>query len=79
MLTLFTAKLAGAVRSKTVWFNAVLLAMLEYLPTLLNQLDAVLPQLQPYLGADTYKHVTLFMVLGNLYLRFHTKLPLEGK
>lgn len=77
--TLFLAKLAGAIRSKTIWLNAVLLALLDQLPNLLGQVGAALPELQPYLGPTLYRNVALFLIFGNLYLRFRTKTPLEQK
>ncbi len=78
-LDLLVAKLIGAVRSKTIWLNALFLAFLDQLPNILGNLAQSLPALQPYLGDALYHNVTLFLILGNLYLRFKTKTPLETK
>ena len=75
----FVTKLAGAVRSKTIWFNTLFVVFLEQLPTIVGNLAVSLPELQPYLGADLYQKATLALVIGNLYLRFRTKKPLEMK
>lgn len=78
-LELLGAKLVGAVRSKTIWLNGLFLLFLDQLPNILGNLAQTLPTLQPYLGDALYRNVSLFLILGNLYLRFKTKTPLEVK
>lgn len=76
---LFLEKLRGAIRSKTIWLNAMFLVLLDQLPTLLGNLAVTLPEIQPYLGTELYRNASLILVLGNLYLRFRTHTPLEHK
>lgn len=76
---LLVAKLIGAVRSKTIWLNGLFLVFLDQLPNILGNLATSLPELQPYLGPVLYRNVSLFLIIGNLYLRFRTKTPLEVK
>jgi hypothetical protein len=76
---LLLEKAAGAVKSKTIWLNAIFLLLLDQLPNLLGQLSVVLPQVQPYIGTELYRNASLFLILGNVFLRFRTKTPLEQK
>lgn len=71
----FIAKLKNAWRSKTIWFNALMVA----LPSLLDQLSGVMPNLQPYMPANVFQAVTVSLIVGNVLLRFITRLPLEAK
>lgn len=73
------AQLLGAVHSKVVWFNAVMLALIDQLPTIAANLALVLPEVQPYIGPSLYKYAFLMNILINLYLRFKTKTALEAK
>lgn len=78
-IDLLLEKIAGAVKSKTIWLNAIFLLLLDQLPNLLGQLAVVLPQVQPYIGAELYRNASLFLIVGNVVLRFRTKTPLEQK
>ena len=62
-------------RSKTIWFNGVLLAILP----LTEMMQVALPQLQQFLPDNLYKTVGLATLIGNIVLRFFTKAPLEAK
>lgn len=64
-----------AYKSKVIWFNATLAALIPLLPELIN----AIPELQPYLPTDTYKTLTLLGLIGNIYLRFHTNTSLAQK
>lgn len=67
--------LDGARRSLTIWFNSVCLAVL---PALDYAKDAF-PQLQEFVGAETYKLMGLVIVGGNIVLRFRTDRSLGAK
>lgn len=69
------AKLNGATRSWTMWFNGVLLAALPLIDTLKD----TMPQLQPYVTPDVYKWMGLVVVIGNIILRFKTNAGLDEK
>ena len=68
-------KLRNAWRSRTIWFNAGLLAMLP----LFDMINAALPQLHEFLPDNVYKAVGMATVLANILLRFFTSTPLENK
>ena len=68
-------KIKNAWRSKTIWFNGLLLAALPLFELALS----LLPQIQEYLPENVYKIVGLVAVVGNALLRFSTKHPLEAK
>ena len=76
---LFLTKLRGAVRSKTIWFNALVVLALHNLPQIAAVLADQLPAMQPYLGPHLYQDAMLFVLVVNLYLRFKTSMPLEAK
>lgn len=78
-IVLMGGKLAGAIRSKTIWLNALFLVFLDKLPSILGNVAVSLPELQPYLGTVLYHNVALLLIIGNMYLRFRTKTPLESK
>lgn len=69
------AKVKGARRSFVIWFNALLLALLPVFEMAVSSL----PQLREYLPDNVYKWVGLFVVVGNILLRFKTSQPLEQK
>lgn len=69
------AKIRGALRSVTVWFNVMLLTLLPFHQDIL---DAI-PQIQPYLPDNLYKTVGLAAVMINLALRFKTTADLAAK
>ena len=71
----FVDKLSNIWRSKTIWFNAGLAALIPILPELIN----LIPQLEPYLPTDTYKTLTLVGLVGNVVLRFMTTKSLAQK
>ncbi len=67
--------LQGAFKSLTIWFNSLLLLALP----VAEYASSSLPQLQQYLGVETYKLVGLIVVTANILLRFKTKAPLSEK
>lgn len=71
----FLDKLVNIYRSKTIWFNATVAALIPLLPELIN----AIPELQTYLPTDTYKTLTLIGLVGNIYLRFKTNTSLANK
>lgn len=75
MKTTFLDKLRNAWRSKTVWFNGLLLLALAFS----DQILAALPGLQQYLPADLYQRIGMVAGIANLVLRFVTAHPLEAK
>ena len=68
-------KLKNAWRSRTIWFNAILLAALPVFELALQ----ILPQIQEFVPANVYKIVGVVAVVGNTVLRFLTQHPLEAK
>jgi hypothetical protein len=76
---MFLAKLKAAWRSKTVWFNLLLAAAWAGLPDLLVEMGQMLPTIRDYLPQNTYGTLVIVAAVGNTFLRFLTKLPLEAK
>jgi hypothetical protein len=68
-------KLRNAWRSKTIWFNTVLLSLLPIFEVALQ----LTPQIREFLPEDVYKVIGLVAVVGNTVLRFMTSKPLEAK
>ena len=79
MIANWLAQLRGALKSKVVWFNLIMAGLIDQIPYITQQLIEGLPDLQPYLGSETYKHAMGFVVLVNFLLRFRTKRPLAEK
>lgn len=67
--------LKGSLKSLTIWFNGILLALLP----IMEYLKDSLPQLQEWLGADLYRTVGLVVVIGNIALRYKTNKPVSEK
>lgn len=65
----------GVKRSLTIWFNALLLAALP----VFEITHSYLPELQAYLPDNVYKWMGIFVVVGNIALRFKTTKPLKEK
>lgn len=68
-------KLKGAMKSKTMWFNSLLIFAWGFLEVA----NDTLPILQQYLPEQIYKWVGLFVVVANMYLRTKTKISLGEK
>lgn len=68
-------KLKGTIKSKTMWFNSVLVFVWVFLEIT----NEMLPVLQQYLPEAIYKWVGLIVVLVNMYLRTKTKTSLGEK
>jgi len=68
-------KARNAWRSKTIWFNGILLAALPLFELALQ----VLPQVREFVPDDVYRMIGLVAVVGNAALRFMTTQPLEAK
>lgn len=69
------AKLKGAARSKTVWFNSIAGTLLMALP----EMKEALPALQAYITPDVYRWLILVVIVGNIWLRAITSTALEDK
>lgn len=68
-------RLKNVWRSKTIWFNTVLVPALSVGFTYLEQTQSML---QPYLG-DKYLYLIGFTVAGNFILRVITHTDLKDK
>lgn len=68
-------KVAGLRKSLTFYFNASFAAIVAVLPDLLN----AIPDLQPLVGPEVYKHLLIINILGNVLIRGRTSKPLEDK
>lgn len=75
MLSDLKAKLAGARKSLTIWFNGAAGTLIIAIPFVHDNL----PEIQQYLNADVYKGLATAVVAANLYLRFRTKTSLADK
>lgn len=73
MLETLKAKLAGARKSLTIWFNAAAATALGVLPMLQDSLPAI----QQY--APGIKWFAISVIVGNVLLRFKTATGLESK
>ena len=71
----FLAKLRRAHKSATIWANAAAAGVVSAIPYIADQY----PALQPYMGADLYKHIGLVIVAANIALRFKTSTALHDK
>jgi hypothetical protein len=67
--------LLGSTQSKTIWFNSLMLALMP----LTADLTEALPQLQEYLPDNLYKLLFAATTVGNIIIRFYTRLPLSLK
>lgn len=65
----------GSFKSVVIWFNGVMLALLP----IFEYAKDSLPQLQELLGPDLYRTVGLFVVIGNIFLRYRTSKPINEK
>lgn len=65
----------SAHRSMTIWFNSVVGSVALFLPDLI----ALMPDLQEYIDAPTYKTWMLVLLVGNFALRFKTTKALRNK
>lgn len=74
MWTIFKAKLAGASKSKTVWFNLFGL----FVDFVLQSADTLLA-LYGLMPDTAFSFLLLVMVAGNMFLRFVTKEDLAKK
>lgn len=78
-------KVKGALKSKTMWFNSLLLCCLPVFELLRESLNvfeyihAYMPELQGYLPDNVYKVMGVVVVVGNVLLRLSTKSALEDK
>lgn len=79
MFELLKAKLAGARKSWTAWFNGILVVLIPMLPTIKDALQENLPQLQPYLTPKVYLAGVVLIAAINFGLRFRTGQPLQDK
>lgn len=59
------------VRSKTMWFNAIVAAMAS--------LEAAFGLLQPFIPGNVFAYLTIALTVGNAFLRVLTTQPLADK
>ena len=71
----FIAHLKGSIKSWTIWFNGLSLAVISSLPVLQEQL----PQLKDYISDGDYKRAALVLIVGNAILRIKTNRSLAEK
>ena len=62
-------------KSMTIWFNGLMLTLMEVIPFAQDQF----PQLQAYVSPNFYKHAMIALVVGNIILRFKTNSKLSNK
>lgn len=67
------AKLAGARKSLTIWFNGLVAAVMGILPMAQDSL----PALQQYV--PDIKWAAVLVIVGNIVLRFKTTTGLQDK
>lgn len=79
MIETLKAKLAGALKSWTAWFNGLLIVLVPLLPTLKDALQENWPTLQPYLTPKMYLAGVVAIAAINFGLRFKTKSALQDK
>ena len=70
------AKIHGARKSITIWFNGVALTLVPFI----DQAKDLVPQLEQYLDDHLFKKLMLGVIIaGNLLLRFKTNSDLQDK
>lgn len=69
------AKLRGAWKSVTIWFNTVALAALP----LLDATQSALPAMKEYTDGRLFGVFAMAVILGNVFLRFKTTQDLKDK
>lgn len=74
-MQILSDKVRGAFKSLTIWFNSLMAFLAFGLP----ELAVSLPLIAGYLPDDLRGHVTLLTIVGNIFIRFITRKPLEEK
>lgn len=69
------AKIKGAAKSRTIWFNSITGMLLVALP----KLQDALPSLQSFITPEIYRWLLIVAVVGNIILRAVTDTALEDK
>ena len=69
------AKLKGAIKSLTIWFNSIAGTAAVALPYAKEQL----PALQSYVPHDFFQYAMAAVIIGNIVIRFKTNSSLEQK
>lgn len=75
MLRKLLARLRGAKRSLTIWFNGIAGALVLVLPVA----QEVFPQMSGYIPQDTYRLLMGLIIAANILLRFKTTVDLADK
>lgn len=75
MWATFKAKLAGAPKSWTLWFNSIGALLIEFLP----HAAEALPALYGMMPQNYYSVALIVLVGGNMFLRFKTNKDLAKK
>lgn len=73
------AKIRGALKSVTMWVNALFLALYPFASKIASGLHDSMPALSEYLPTNIYKGVGIALVVFNLYQRTRTNQSLEAK
>lgn len=73
------AKLLGALRSVTIWVNALFLAAYPFASEIAAGLQDAMPTLMEYLPTNIYKGIGIAVVVFNLYQRTRTSKSLTEK
>lgn len=72
-------KLKGAWKSMTLWFNALVLALMPYIDNVMQATRDNLPAVSQWLTADILKGAAVFILVANIALRFRTTTSLADK
>ena len=73
------AKLIGALRSVTMWVNALFLALYPFASEIVAGLHDAMPTLAEYLPSNIYKGIGIAVVVFNLMQRTRTTKSLTEK
>ena len=73
------AKFRGMIKSATIWFNGILLVTVPYVDSLIDAVTSNMPVVSQWLSADMVQNVAVFILVGNIILRFKTTKSLGDK
>lgn len=68
-------KIRGAKRSLTIWINSAFASISVALPIAQDQI----PQVKPFIPPEIYHYMLMFVIVGNVLLRFRTNKGLDEK
>jgi len=73
------AKFRGMIKSTTIWFNALLLATIPYVDSIIDAASSNMPIVSQWLSPNMVQNVAVFILVGNILLRAKTNKGLEDK